>query len=165
MKYWRWRPLTWGKMTKFARWREFQCFAAPPWSFLITHDLSRRFCLSVQVRLFSAGASKQTIVEQNFRAFRLHFRFPFKIVTIVFDIRPSVCWEIRAGGYGWAAVLQKNYLRQNLVASRSGMKFENFMKYWGWWPLTRGKIIKFARWREFQCVAAPPWLFQVADDL
>ena len=39
MNYWRWWHLTWGKMTKFRCWREFQCFAAPPWSFLIAYDL------------------------------------------------------------------------------------------------------------------------------
>ena len=36
MKYWRWLPLTCRKIRKFARWREFQCLAAPPWSFSFT---------------------------------------------------------------------------------------------------------------------------------
>ena len=33
--------------------------------------------------------------------------------------------------------------------------FENFMKNWSWWTFWLPNSMKFLRWREFHCLAAP----------
>ena len=95
----------------------------------------------------------------RFRAFWSRFGFLLWILTIVFGIRPSDCWEICAGGFGWAVVSRKIRLKQNLVRPRSGAKFE--ISKISWYlaagdPFTCPKITKCSRWREFQCLAGPP---------
>ena len=40
--------------------------------------------------------------------------------------------------------------------------FENFMKYSSWWRVRPWKIKNFLRWREFHCLAAPRFVFEVA---
>ena len=64
---------------------------------------------------YVAEDSKQKFDEQNFRACSSRFGFLLRILTIVFDIRPSVCREICAGGYGWAAVFQKKSWTEIIV--------------------------------------------------
>ena len=59
------------------------------------------------------------------------------------------------GNHGWRFTVRINV----------SWNFENFMKYWPWWPLTWRKITKFARWREFQWLAALLWSFLIVYDL
>ena len=35
--------------------------------------------------------------------------------------------------------------------------FENFVKSWSWWAFWASNSMKFLRWREFHCLAAPRW--------
>ena len=39
-------------------------------------------------------------------------------------------------------------------------KPEIFRKYWSWWGVWPQKLMKFLRWREFHCFAAPRFVFK-----
>ena len=60
----------------------------------------------------------------------------------------SMRWSMRPTGEAgnlWHAPCMESWI------------FENFMKNWSWWTVWRSYSMKFLRWREFHCLAAPRW--------
>ena len=72
----------------------------------------------------------------------------------IFDIsriRPGGAIDWRNGANDFAGK-QKKLCRRPCMKSRI---FENFMKTWSWWAFLASNPMKFLRWREFHCLAAP----------